>query len=239
MDLFFNNGILESSEEISFSIEETKHLMKVLRKDKGDHVKVTNGEGLEWIGKISSVISKHAKAKKIKTKKMSRSNDNIHIAISPTKSNSRMEWFVEKVTELGVNQITPIICFHSERRSLNLDRYQKIIISAIKQSKQFFIPRLNPVISFNDFIESHASNIDLYIAHCHDMKRRQIHEINNFKEDVIVMVGPEGDFSVKEIEFAVKKNAIPISLGANILRTETAGILATNNIIFQKHILKY
>ena len=149
-----------------------------------------------------------------------------------------MEWFIEKATELGVNEITPIICFNTERKSLNLDRCQKIIISAVKQSKRFFIPKLNPVISLKEFLALKNKNNDTYIAHCYKGEKKLVHEIQSINNKVTVMIGPEGDFSTDEINFSINKNAIPISLGENRLRTETAGIFAINNLIIQKHILK-
>lgn len=238
MNIFFNNKLLKSTDEILFSEDEAKHIVKVLRKKIGDEIIVTNGKGLKWRGTISSINIKNLKAIKSDAKLIPKSFENIHIAISIIKSNSRMEWFIEKATELGVNEITPIICFNTERKSLNLDRCQKIMISAVKQSKRFFIPKLNPVISLKEFLALKNKNNDTYIAHCYKAEKKRLHEIQSINNKVTVMIGPEGDFSIDEINFSINKNAIPISLGENRLRTETAGIFAINNLIIQKHILK-
>ena len=238
MNIFFNNKLLKSTDEILFSEDEAKHIVKVLRKKIGDEIIVTNGKGLKWRGTISSINIKNLKAIKSDAKLIPKSFENIHIAISIIKSSSRMEWFIEKATELGVNEITPIICFNTERKSLNLDRCQKIMISAVKQSKRFFIPKLNPVISLKEFLALKNKNHHTYIAHCHKGEKKLVHEIQSINNKVTVMIGPEGDFSNDEINFSINKNAIPISLGENRLRTETAGIFAISNLIIQKHILK-
>ena len=237
MNIFFNKQLLRSTDEIIFSKDEAKHIIKVLRKNIGDEIMVTNGEGLQWNGSISSIDIKSVKARKLNATLIPKTKENIHIAISLIKSTSRMEWFIEKATEIGVNEITPIICFNSERKSLNFNRCQKIMISAMKQSKRFFIPKLNPIIPIKEFLELESGDSDIYIAHCHDLERKLVNQLGFINSKVKIMIGPEGDFSIDEINFSISKGAIPISLGLNRLRTETAGILAVNNFIIQKHIL--
>ena len=238
MNIFFNNKLLKSTDEILFSEDEAKHIVKVLRKKMGDEIIVTNGKGLKWRGTISSVNIKNLKAIKLDANLIPKPIENIHVAISIIKNNSRMEWFIEKATELGVNEITPIICFNTERKSLNLDRCQKIMISAIKQSKRFFIPKLNPVVSLKEFLALKNKNNDTYIAHCYKTEKKRLHEIQSLNNKVTVMIGPEGDFSTDEINFSINNNAIPISLGENRLRSETAGIFAISNLIIQKTYFK-
>ncbi len=238
MNIFFNSKLLKSTNEILFAEDEAKHIVKVLRKKIGDEIFVTNGKGLKWRGSISSINVKNLKAIKLNAKLIPKPTENIHIAISLIKSSSRMEWFIEKATEIGVNEITPIICFNTERKSLNLNRFQKIMISAMKQSKRFFTPKLNPVISLKEFLALKNNDSETYIAHCNKGEKKLVHQIQTINSKVTVMIGPEGDFSIDEINFSINKNAIPISLGENRLRTETAGILAINNFIIQKHILK-
>ncbi len=237
MNIFFNKQLLESTDEIIFSKDEAKHIIKVLRKNIGDKLMVTNGEGLQWDGSISSIDIKCVKARKLNATLISKPKENIHIAISLIKSTSRMEWFIEKATEIGVNEITPIICFNSEHKSLNFNRCQKIMISAMKQSKRFFIPKLNPIIPIKEFLELESGDSDIYIAHCHDLEKKLVNQLGLINDKVKIMIGPEGDFSIDEINFSIRRGAIPISLGLNRLRTETAGILAVNNFIIQKHIL--
>ena len=237
MNFFFNNQLLESTNEIIFSEDEARHIIKVLRKNIGDKIIVTNGEGLQWNGSISSIDIKCVKARKLNATLIPKTKENIHIAISLIKSTSRMEWFIEKATEIGVSEITPITCSNSERKSLNFERCQKIMISAIKQSKRLFIPKLNPIIPIKEFLELGNEDNDIYIAHCHDLEKKLVNQLGSINSKVKIMIGPEGDFSIDEINFSINKGAIPISLGLNRLRTETAGILAVNNFIIQKHIL--
>ena len=237
MNIFFNKQLLKSTNEIIFSKDEAKHIIKVLRKNIGDKIIVTNGEGLQWNGSISSIDIKCVKARKLNATLIPKTKENIHIAISLIKSTSRMEWFIEKATEIGVSEITPITCSNSERKSLNFERCQKIMISAIKQSKRLFIPKLNPIIPIKEFLEFGNEDNDIYIAHCHDLEKKLVNQLGLINDKVKIMIGPEGDFSIDEINFSIRRGAIPISLGLNRLRTETAGILAVNNFIIQKHIL--
>ena len=237
MNIFFNRQLLKSTNEIIFSEDEAKHIVKVLRKNIGDEIMVTNGEGLQWNGSISSIDIKCVKARKLNATLIPKTKENIHIAISLIKSTSRMEWFIEKATEIGVSEITPITCSNSERKSLNFERCQKIMISAMKQSKRFFVPKLNPIIPIKEFLELGSGDSDIYIAHCHDLEKKLVNQLGLINDKVKIMIGPEGDFSIDEINFSISKGAIPISLGLNRLRTETAGILAVNNFIIQKHIL--
>ena len=237
MNFFFNKQLLESTNEIIFSEDEARHIIKVLRKNIGDKIIVTNGEGLQWNGSISSIDIKCVKARKLNATLIPKTKENIHIAISLIKSTSRMEWFIEKATEIGVSEITPITCSNSERKSLNFERCQKIMISAIKQSKRLFIPKLNPIIPIKEFLEFGNEDNDIYIAHCHDLEKKLVNQLGLINNKVKIMIGPEGDFSIDEINFSIRRGAIPISLGLNRLRTETAGILAVNNFIIQKHIL--
>ena len=235
MNIFFNKQLLKSTNEIIFSKDEAKHIIKVLRKNIGDEIMVTNGEGLQWNGSISSIDIKSVKARKLNATLIPKTKENIHIAISLIKSTSRMEWFIEKATEIGVDEITPIICFNTESKNFNFNRSQKIMISAMKQSKRLFLPKLNPITTVKDFLSSQGN--DIYIAHCHEHEKKLITQLESINSNVKIMIGPEGDFSVDEINLSINNGAIPISLGPNRLRTETAGILAINNFIIQKYIL--
>ena len=223
MELFYFKNLKKKDKELKFPLSESKHLFRVLRKKIGDSVIVTNGIGLEWIGKIQSINPTQVTLENISVKLHNRNTSAIHIAISPIKNNNRMELFVEKATEIGISEITPIICDHSEKKSVNKERFNKILIGSIKQSSQFFIPKLNPIISFNKFIEEY-NNKNLLIAHCRKGKKKRLHQIDNIDNEIFVLIGPEGDFSETEIKLARKKSLSEISLGKNRLRTETAGI---------------
>ncbi len=235
MSIFFNKKLRKSNKEVIFLEDEAKHIIKVLRKKIGDEIFVTNGQGLNWNGLISSVGTKQVKVKKLKATVSPVPKNNIHVGISLIKNRSRMEWFIEKATEIGVDEITPIICFNTESKNFNFNRSQKIMISAMKQSKRLFLPKLNPITTVKDFLSSQGN--DIYIAHCHEHEKKLITQLESINSNVKIMIGPEGDFSVDEINLSINNGAIPISLGPNRLRTETAGILAINNFIIQKYIL--
>ena len=209
--------------------QESKHVVKVLRKRTGDTLFFTDGNGIIYTAEISIADTRKCQFKIIKEEKKEKNHlYSLHIAISPTKSNDRFEWFLEKSTELGIEEITPIICQRSERKKINFDRYNKILISAMKQSNTYHLPKLNECITYNKFIEQ-TSLADKYIAHCQDSEKVKIKDIiiNN---DVLILIGPEGDFTNTEIKKSLEKNYKEICLSKNRLRTETAGIAAVNTI---------
>jgi 16S rRNA (uracil1498-N3)-methyltransferase len=145
--------------------------------------------------------------------------------------NDRFEWFLEKATEIGVSEITPIICEHSERKFIKNERFEKIIVAAMKQSNQHFLPKLNDPIIFKDFLKQEFSD-QLFIAHCEETDKKLLKELILPKNPVTILIGPEGDFSAKEIQLAIDSNFIPVSLGNTRLRTETAGIVACHSVAF-------
>src|SRR5690606_7713857 len=147
----------------------------------------------------------------------------LHIAIAPTKSIDRFEWFLEKATEIGISEITPLICFHSERRILKLERLEKVLIAAMKQTLTSYKPTLNQPVEFNDFLSTSSGN--KYIAHCENPKNK-LSDVLVPKEPSTILIGPEGDFSKEEIDAAILNGYKPISLGSRRLRTETAGLVA-------------
>ena len=140
-----------------------------------------------------------------------------------------MEWFLEKSTEIGISQITPIICDHSERKVIKDLRMKKILIGAIKQSNQFYLPQMNPICDYKSFMEKKFSEIKM-IAHCGEGIKKELHKIKKIKSPILILIGPEGDFSEKEIEIARDNSFVEISLGNKRLRTETAGVFACNSV---------
>ena len=162
---------------------------------------------------------------------------NLHLAVAPTKMNERYEWFLEKASEIGVDSITPIICDHSERKFIKHERFEKIIQSAMKQSLNCYLPKLNQAIHFNDFINQDFKG-QSFIAHCDvDLQlvsgtRKSLKAELLPNKEVTILIGPEGDFSVKEIETAIQNNIIPVTLGTTRLRTETAAIVACHSVAF-------
>jgi len=231
MVLFFDETI-DAREEFIFSKEESKHLAKVLRKKPGDSVTLTNGKGLEWEGVLTQLNPSAVAAKKIKSIQHAPPLDELHLAIAPTKNMNRMEWLVEKLTELGVSSITPIICDYSERKIVKLPRLKKISIAALKQSQQFFLPQIHPPISFLEYLNTEIKNG--YIANCVTIDKVSLIDCNLTAQTVTLLIGPEGDFSASEIKLAEKSGLQSVSLGKQRFRTETAGLLACHTVFTQR-----
>lgn len=233
MELFFQENLLESTTEIKFSTEESRHISKVLRKKTGDAITVTNGKGLEWKGEITMLDTRNTLATKTATIFHKKAKSNLHIAIAPTKSNDRIEWFLEKATEIGITHITPILCNHSERRNIKSERFEKILIGALKQSNQFHLPKLNSLTYFSDFVSSYSAD-NKFIAHCREGNKSNLSSYNSLSKDVLILIGPEGDFSREEVELAMENDFLPIALGSQRLRTETAGIVACQTVVINR-----
>lgn len=222
MQLFFITNL-----SIDFTIEgeEAGHISRVLRKKAGDHFLVTDGIGKGYkaeiveIGKndISARILEEIKGDfEIKTQ--------VHLVVAPTKNIDRFEWLIEKAVELGVSEITPIICDRSERKIVNIERMNKLALSAMKQSGRFILPKVNEAIKLDKFKTEAELKL---IAHCEESDKIELNQLPVSKSTTI-LIGPEGDFSPKEIEKAKSENYQPISLGKSRLRTETAAIYAVS-----------
>lgn len=235
MQLFYNKDIASNDKIFSFDKEESKHIVKVLRKREGDIIHITNGHGYLFISEIIFASDKKCDIKIISEDFFAPTPYSLHMAVAPTKMNERYEWFVEKATEIGVHEITPIICEHSERKIFKTDRFEKIIQSAMKQSLHYYIPKLNEPLSFNEFINSH-NNDKLYIAHCEETDKKSLKKELQPNGNYTILIGPEGDFSEKEIQSALQKKYIPVSLGNTRLRTETAAIVACQSAAFINEI---
>ena len=232
MQLFYNSEISIETKQITFDKIESKHIVRVLRKKENDILKITNGKGYLFDVKISFANDKKCLADIVAvTEKKNPRNYYLHIAIAPTKNNDRMEWFLEKATEIGIDEITPIICKNSERRIVKLERFEKIIQSAMKQSLKFTLPKLNEPRKFSDFINQ---NLDgkICIAHCEKQEKKLLKSVIDASEKVTVLIGPEGDFSSDEINKALMKKIMPSTLGKSRLRTETAAVVAVNSVSF-------
>ena len=231
MQLFYNPNISSNDNKFSFDKEESKHIIKVLRKTEGDILHVTNGLGDLFITEIILASEKKCTVSIKDAQTHKPSNFYIHLAVAPTKMNERFEWFLEKATEMGIHEITPIICDRSERKIINKERFDKIIQSAMKQSIQFFMPKLNDPATFQNFIlKQHSGN--LCIAHCEETEKKILKNNIKINEKYTILIGPEGDFSEKEIKLALENNYFPVSLGNTRLRTETAAIVACHSIVF-------
>ncbi|HLV14077.1 MAG TPA: 16S rRNA (uracil(1498)-N(3))-methyltransferase [Xanthomarina sp.] len=236
MQLFYNPNISENSIDIVFDKDESRHITKVLRMREGDTLKITNGTGSFFDAEISVVTPKQCIAKILKEEKVKPLPYHLHLAVAPTKLNDRYEWFLEKATEIGVSEITPIICDHSERKVIKPERYQKIIQSALKQSLKAHLPVLNEAVSLKNFIESTSSNDGICcIAHCEENDKNSLKSVLKPNTKITILIGPEGDFSPEEIELALKSGFIPVSLGNTRLRTETAAVVACHSVAFINH----
>lgn len=233
MQLFYNPEISTATTQINFDKIESKHIVRVLRKKEGDILKITNGKGFLFDAEISFANDKRCAANIINFEEKPKPwNYYLHIAIAPTKNNDRIEWFLEKATEIGIDEITPIICSNSERRIVKTARFEKIIQSAMKQSLKFTLPKLNAPVKFSEFINKDFEGT-ICIAHCEDQKEKNhLKKVIQPSEKTTILIGPEGDFSKDEIKKALEQKYIPISLGESRLRTETAALVAVNIVSF-------
>ena len=232
MQLFYNADIDIKTSSLTFDKIESRHIVRVLRKKESDVLHITNGKSLLFDAKIVVASDKKCVAEIIQVQEKPKPWPYyLHIAIAPTKNNDRIEWFLEKATEIGIDEITPIICNNSERRIVKLERFEKIIQSAMKQSLKFTLPKINEPIKFNAFINQNFKG-KILIAHCEEQNKKQLKSIVKPLEKITILIGPEGDFSLDEITKALEKKFIPISLGESRLRTETAGLVAVNIISF-------
>jgi 16S rRNA (uracil1498-N3)-methyltransferase len=230
MQLFFHPEISEDSQQVTFPRDESKHIVKVLRKIEGDILYLTNGKGFLFETKIISANHNNCSVKVLSAKKQKPAPYRLHLAVAPTKMNDRYEWFLEKATEIGVHEITPIICEHSERKVVKLNRFERVLQSAVKQSLNTYFPILNEAITFSDFLQEQKEG-QRFIAHCEEGKGKQSLKGSLQKNsDIIILIGPEGDFSPEEIKKALNDNWKPVSLGESRLRTETAAIVACHTV---------
>ena len=210
--------------------EESKHCIRVLRMKTGDTLHLTDGKGMLHQARIVEDSPKRCTVEIIQTKEQAaRAAQRIHLAVAPTKNINRYEWFLEKATEIGVDEITPLICENSERKVVKPDRLEKVLVAAMKQSLKSFLPLLNEAVTFDRFV-SLQSREEKFIAYCSDEYRSLLKESYTPGHDALILVGPEGDFSVREVELAKKNGFRLVSLGSSRLRTETAAVVASHTL---------
>ena len=188
---------------------------------------MTDGKGLEVHIQIQNISSRKTNGHLVETIVHPAPKHQTHIAIAPTKNIVRLEWFLEKATEIGIHRITPLLCQHSERKVIKHDRLTKILQAALKQSQQFHLPQLDELISFETFVAQQKKG---YIAHCNTGEKFDLADIAVTEKSNCILIGPEGDFSVDEVTFAEKNNFQSISLGSHRLRTETAALVACHTL---------
>lgn len=230
MHIFYTPDI--KSDTYILSEEESKHCIKVLRFHKGSLLNLVDGKGGFYDAVVEEAHPKRTKINILRVQENYRKrNHYLHIALAPTKSIERLEWFLEKATEIGIDEITPIICERSERKEVKTERLNKVITTAVKQSIKAFHPKLNEAERFSDFILKSQQN-NKYIAHCIESKKLAIKDKFKHNSDYLVMIGPEGDFTSAEIDLAMKQNFVPVALGDSRLRSETAALEACFEINF-------
>lgn len=226
MHIFYTPDIEDQALYYDLSEEESKHCTRVLRLKPGANIKLINGKGGVFLGEITEFVGKKTRVNIISFVEDVRiRNYYLHLVVAPTKSLERYEWFLEKATEIGVDEITPIICEHSERLVIKLDRLNKIVIAAMKQSQQSFLPKVNEPIKLKDFLNLRVEGRK-FIAHCQDGEKDSLKHSLRTDEDAVILIGPEGDFSELEIDKALSLDYMPITLGNTRLRTETAALVA-------------
>ena len=238
MYLFYTPDI-----EISHSLseEESAHCVRVLRYDRSDEILLTDGRGTTYHARITNPHPRHCEFEVLSQEKQEKThNIYLHVAIAPTKNIERLEWMVEKCTEIGVDEITPLLCRFSERKNLRNDRLEKIILSAAKQSLTPYLPKLNPLTDFATLMETYGDEamrrkgeeaMDKFIAHCYKDEKRELKDALRKGKDVLILIGPEGDFSEQEVELAIANGFVPVGLGRSRLRTETAGVVACHTAV--------
>ena len=235
MQLFYNKDLTENDSQIHFTKDESRHIIKVLRKSVGDILHITNGIGWLFSAEITIADLKSCMAI-IKTSNLQPQRSyKLHLAVAPTKMNDRYEWFLEKATEIGIDSITPIFCDNSERKVIKAKRFEKILQSAMKQSLHCYLPKLNEALSFKTFITQNF-NEQIFIAHCEKSNKKSLKTVIEAQKDITILIGPEGDFSSKEIELAIQQNFIPVTLGETRLRTETAAIVACHSVAYSNEL---
>lgn len=224
MALPFFYESFENLTHIQLSENSIHHISNVLRMKKGEQFWLTNGKGIKSKIELTEVSKKNCEIKILETIEESKPKNSFHLAISFTKNPARIEWLLEKTTEIGISTITPIITKRSEKVFNKRERFEKILVSAMLQSQQTFLPTLNEPILFNEILNS-SEEIKL-IAHCLENEKKELRELLHKEKSTIVLIGPEGDFTEDEIQLALANNFKPISLGEKRLRTETAGLYA-------------
>lgn len=230
MQLFFSeNASLKTT--IFLDKDESKHCVKALRKKIGNTINITNGKGQlfeavllnEDMNKCMLEIVRELEISFVKKYKLT-------VAISPLKNPDRFEWFIEKATEIGIDKIIPIICEHTEKSSIKIERLNKIALSAMKQSLKCTLPEISNPVKISEFLNSNFSTNHKFIAWCETTKEKLLIDSLVKTNEVVLLIGPEGDFTASEVDLAIEKGFLPISLGNSRFRTETAGVLACHTV---------
>ena len=226
LPFFYTEPISSTNNMVVLNEENSKHIVQVLRMAEGRQLKLTDGLGNVYTAEITEANKKKCSVKILETTVVETAAHKVCIAISPVKNNSRLEWFLEKATEIGVTQIVLLMCERTEKQHIRLDRLKGILISAMLQSQQAWLPILEESVKFEKFIKYDLSQ-NKFIAHCEEQHKTSLKEsINQLRDQSTILIGPEGDFTPNEIALALKNNYTPVTLGDTRLRTETAAVVA-------------
>ncbi|MBP1530850.1 MAG: 16S rRNA (uracil(1498)-N(3))-methyltransferase [Bacteroidaceae bacterium] len=219
------------------SKEDTQHAIRVLRMREGDELWLMDGNGTFYHAHITLASNHRCAYRILESQPQERAwRGHLHLAMAPTKLNERTEWFAEKATEIGVDEFSFLDCQFSERRVLKTERIEKIVISAMKQSRKAWLPKVNPMLPFKEFVTRPTSS-PCYICHCHEGEKPFLSDVLRVGEDAIVLIGPEGDFSIEEVRLAESLGFQSVSLGKSRLRTETAALVAVHIMQLKNQIL--
>ena len=224
LPFFFEENLLFTG---SFSLSEnsSRHIVQVLRMKEGEKIQLTNGKGYLLTAEITTAHKKSTEVTIVEKLEIPPPPNKITIAISFIKNANRFEWFLEKATEIGITDIVPIICHRTEKTHFREERMKQILVSAMLQSRQVWLPDFAAPIKINEFIKTAEANHKL-IAHCEEKDKKELKEFSFGAASRMILIGPEGDFTSEEIEEAIQHNFIPVSLGETRLRTETAALVA-------------
>lgn len=227
MQLFYTPDIMPHDKAYVLSESESKHAIRVLRLTEGQLIHLVDGKGGLYVG---TVVDAHPKRTAIAIEDFKPNYERrpyyLHIAVAPTKNIERIEWFLEKATEVGIDEVTPLICEHSERKEVKSERLNKVMVAAMKQSLKTYLPTFNEAVKLTDFLKKEEAGLQKFIAHCADGEKQYLMGRIAAAGRYVILIGPEGDFSASEISTAAEAGYIPITLGAARLRTETAALMA-------------
>ena len=224
---FYSTQITEN--QIVLNENDSKHAIKSLRLVVTDAIEIVDGKGNIYTCEITSAHQKKCVCKIISTTQELPLPYLLHVAIAPTKNIDRLEWFLEKATEMGISEITPLLCQHSERKLIKPERLERILVSAMKQSLKAEKPVLHPLTKYKDFVNKEIDGLK-FIAHCEDGEKTSLKSLAEKQNHITILIGPEGDFSLEEIGLASKNGFTQLSLGTSRLRTETAALVAVAGV---------
>ena len=222
--VFYSTDINEDFAHLS--AEEARHCSQVLRKRVGDRLDLVDGKGFFYKGELLESSKKSCLVKILERRELENHRPYLQMAIAPTKNIDRFEWFLEKATEIGVDEIIPLRCARSERKNIRPDRLEKVLLSAMKQSLKARLPKLQELTGFKDFINGEHSAAQKLIAYCNDDDLGHLKKVYKKNNSALILIGPEGDFNEEEVALAKTKAFLGVSLGRSRLRTETAGVVA-------------